>query len=141
MFIFIFIILYQRNAFLFCFFFFSSRRRHTRCSRDWSSDVCSSDLFDGPCNPAGPGLRSLGRIDPADPIATTDGREVLPQRLRLVGIGKGHREIGGGCRVRGWSPDKEVHPVARARTRAPAHGGGHTPPVASGRGGVLSPAQ
>src|SRR2546429_8616119 len=29
------------------FFFFSSRRRHTRCSRDWSSDVCSSDLFAG----------------------------------------------------------------------------------------------
>src|SRR5687768_18263960 len=28
------------------FFFFSSRRRHTRCSRDWSSDVCSSDLRD-----------------------------------------------------------------------------------------------
>src|SRR2546422_6424408 len=27
-------------------FFFSSRRRHTRCSRDWSSDVCSSDLSD-----------------------------------------------------------------------------------------------
>src|SRR5690606_39556629 len=27
------------------FFFFSSRRRHTRFSRDWSSDVCSSDLF------------------------------------------------------------------------------------------------
>src|SRR3989442_7893413 len=26
-------------------FFFSSRRRHTRCGRDWSSDVCSSDLF------------------------------------------------------------------------------------------------
>src|SRR5690606_39683933 len=27
------------------FFFFSSRRRHTRFSRDWSSDVCSSDLI------------------------------------------------------------------------------------------------
>ena len=26
------------------FFFFSSRRRHTRLVRDWSSDVCSSDL-------------------------------------------------------------------------------------------------
>ena len=26
------------------FFFFSSRRRHTRLRRDWSSDVCSSDL-------------------------------------------------------------------------------------------------
>src|SRR5690625_6517614 len=28
----------------FYFFFFSSRRRHTRWPRDWSSDVCSSDL-------------------------------------------------------------------------------------------------
>src|SRR5690606_39610934 len=28
-------------------FFFSSRRRHTRFSRDWSSDVCSSDLMIG----------------------------------------------------------------------------------------------
>src|SRR5439155_3617475 len=28
------------------FFFFSSRRRHTRWPRDWSSDVCSSDLLD-----------------------------------------------------------------------------------------------
>src|SRR5690625_7588995 len=27
-----------------CLFFFSSRRRHTRWPRDWSSDVCSSDL-------------------------------------------------------------------------------------------------
>src|SRR5688572_31415404 len=27
------------------FFFFSSRRRHTRFDCDWSSDVCSSDLF------------------------------------------------------------------------------------------------
>src|SRR5690554_7376630 len=30
------------------FFFFSSRRRHTRCGRDWSSDVCSSDLDNSP---------------------------------------------------------------------------------------------
>src|SRR5699024_11389668 len=29
-----------------CCFFFSSRRRHTRSKRDWSSDVCSSDLPD-----------------------------------------------------------------------------------------------
>src|ERR1035438_7094721 len=28
-------------------FFFSSRRRHTRCLSDWSSDVCSSDLYHG----------------------------------------------------------------------------------------------
>src|SRR5699024_12154367 len=30
---------------MFFYFFFSSRRRHTRSKRDWSSDVCSSDLI------------------------------------------------------------------------------------------------
>src|SRR5699024_11607506 len=30
---------------VFIVFFFSSRRRHTRSKRDWSSDVCSSDLY------------------------------------------------------------------------------------------------
>ena len=38
---------YLLNFYIFSndiFFFFSSRRRHTICSRDWSSDVCSSDL-------------------------------------------------------------------------------------------------
>src|SRR5207247_8203273 len=34
--------------FFFLFFFFSSRRRHTRSTRDWSSDVCSSDLGQRP---------------------------------------------------------------------------------------------
>src|SRR5437899_5300714 len=33
------------HRFLLRFFFFSSRRRHTRCLSDWSSDVCSSDLL------------------------------------------------------------------------------------------------
>src|SRR5699024_12014824 len=33
-----------RNLSYLCCFFFSSRRRHTRSKRDWSSDVCSSDL-------------------------------------------------------------------------------------------------
>src|SRR2546429_9952025 len=36
--------MYLVYSVIFCFFF-SSRRRHTRCSRDWSSDVCSSDLW------------------------------------------------------------------------------------------------
>src|SRR2546422_11102202 len=52
------------------FFFFSSRRRHTRCSRDWSSDVCSSDLV---------GDRAIvqGRID-------AENRGLLPgDTLRL----------------------------------------------------------
>src|SRR5690606_39855324 len=34
-------------SFIRILFFFSSRRRHTRFSRDWSSDVCSSDLPSG----------------------------------------------------------------------------------------------
>src|SRR6266496_4936296 len=35
---------FKTISFIFFFFFFSSRRRHTRSLRDWSSDVCSSDL-------------------------------------------------------------------------------------------------
>src|SRR5256886_5382910 len=34
----------DRSVYIFLFFFFSSRRRHTRFDCDWSSDVCSSDL-------------------------------------------------------------------------------------------------
>src|ERR1035441_2886668 len=38
----------MNNRMFLCFcLFFSSRRRHTRCLSDWSSDVCSSDLYDG----------------------------------------------------------------------------------------------
>src|SRR5256884_4565240 len=43
-------VLLALGSFVF-FFFFSSRRRHTRCSRDWSSDVCSSDLATSPRSP------------------------------------------------------------------------------------------
>src|SRR5207253_8700416 len=46
-----------------CFvFFFSSRRRHTRWPRDWSSDVCSSDL-----------LASLGELPEATALWTRRG--------------------------------------------------------------------
>src|SRR5688500_20354280 len=43
------------------FLFFSSRRRHTRLQGDWSSDVCSSDLY-GPPGPLDtkPGIGSTG---------------------------------------------------------------------------------
>src|SRR3712207_8410739 len=59
-------IYYDRCAFFSFFFFFSSRRRHTRYWRDWSSDVCSSDLAGhaGPTDPArasrGAGYRGEG---------------------------------------------------------------------------------
>src|SRR2546422_4078680 len=54
------------------FFFFSSRRRHTRCSRDWSSDVCSSDLAKWP-----EGKTSKNGAKPPGPPATG-----LPVALR-----------------------------------------------------------
>src|SRR2546429_4842411 len=60
-------------------FFFSSRRRHTRCSRDWSSDVCSSDLV-GAARAVGV-RRVLGRR-PRGPVAEGP----LPARDRAVGI-------------------------------------------------------
>src|SRR5256885_12636618 len=41
------------------FFFFSSRRRHTRLQGDWSSDVCSSDLQCHTPAPAAPGTGSI----------------------------------------------------------------------------------
>src|SRR5690606_40047822 len=52
----------------FGFFFFSSRRRHTRFSRDWSSDVCSSDLW----------IRdAVARFEPErNRLITRDGRTV-----------------------------------------------------------------
>src|SRR2546422_6385240 len=48
-------------CFYFVFFFFSSRRRHTRCSRDWSSDVCSSDLYRASCRRTGACRRSASQ--------------------------------------------------------------------------------
>src|SRR5262245_63202321 len=61
------------------YFFFSSRRRHTRCLSDWSSDVCSSDLV-APAGMEGMGIRSgvhLAHCRP-DPVGGID--------LALVGI-------------------------------------------------------
>src|SRR5207247_7487853 len=47
-----------------CLFFFSSRRRHTRSTRDWSSDVCSSDLPAGRARETvAPSPTSVGRPD------------------------------------------------------------------------------
>src|SRR5258707_15803519 len=52
-------------------FFFSSRRRHTRYWRDWSSDVCSSDLYQllalsvGGMRDGAGGRRGAGHVDAA----------------------------------------------------------------------------
>src|SRR2546429_668867 len=54
---------------LIALFFFSSRRRHTRCSRDWSSDVCSSDLFFPSLFPSSAGLPTSGWSLPQGSLA------------------------------------------------------------------------
>src|SRR6266496_1995212 len=68
-------------------FFFSSRRRHTSSLRDWSSDVCSSDLVEL----AHRGWQSAARADHALALGlnTHDGSE--------------ERRVGKECRSR-WSP-------------------------------------
>src|SRR2546422_6157068 len=64
---------------LYCFFFFSSRRRHTRCSRDWSSDVCSSDL--GRLRQAVSRLAEMLEQDPYDlPALLCLGRALLDDK-------------------------------------------------------------
>src|SRR5439155_15472472 len=66
----------------FClFFFFSSRRRHTRWPRDWSSDVCSSDLF---LEGRHARIQDYGRTDNA-PNRTARGRRGRRQR-RMYGF-------------------------------------------------------
>src|SRR6266487_5510709 len=47
-------------------FFFSSRRRHTRWTGDWSSDVCSSDLTKDPVKNLGRWLVEQGRLENGD---------------------------------------------------------------------------
>src|SRR5256884_1779996 len=60
-------------------FFFSSRRRHTRCSRDWSSDVCSSDLA---VPQVRRGVPHLGHGLP-DQVCATDHAVTVDECLRL----------------------------------------------------------
>src|SRR5690606_39615622 len=71
-------------------FFFSSRRRHTRFSRDWSSDVCSSDLtrkveWEGLLNSQFASNRGIDALDKA--ITQKSSQLGAPKRKRKVVIG------------------------------------------------------
>src|SRR6266516_5166109 len=57
------------NALMSCLLFLSSRRRHTRSYGDWSSDVCSSDLFGGRITLAYGHPRELGEVEKKAPVA------------------------------------------------------------------------
>src|SRR5690606_40725112 len=98
------------------FFFFSSRRRHTRFSRDWSSDVCSSDLPqpDAPSFTAN-FLQNWGRLVEASPREITSFLSIFPARpgqpmAQAITVFAGddvearseERRVGKECRSRWW---------------------------------------
>src|SRR3712207_4173789 len=65
-------------------FFFSSRRRHTRYWRDWSSDVCSSDLF----AKANPTLVIKGGVLDGKPLDANEVSKLADLESREVLMGK-----------------------------------------------------
>src|SRR5256884_4652038 len=102
---------WHADIFLF-FFFFSSRRRHTRCSRDWSSDVCSSDLeFTNATTTqlVDPFRRSWAtdlmqkiRLRPELPAPIVEPGTIIGTLLPSVARSE-ERRVGKECRSR-WSP-------------------------------------
>src|SRR5204862_5458988 len=97
----------------FFFFFFSSRRRHTRSLRDWSSDVCSSDLISVENNQYATEIafKNVARVQDVSaraagyglPGVTVDGNDVLA----VYEVARSEeRRVGKECRSR-WSPDHE----------------------------------
>src|SRR5471030_3470149 len=77
------------------FFFFSSRRRHTRCLSDWSSDVCSSDLSDPAVSALPLDLFIVGAREPAAIMAEyarLTGHPELPP-LWSFGYQQSHRTL------------------------------------------------
>src|SRR5262245_62523984 len=90
------------SSYLCIFFFFSSRRRHTRCLSDWSSDVCSSDLSLNSSRPLAPtaGIESrkekraaASRLIPAKSAPVM----VVPERDRSEERRVGKERRTGGC--------------------------------------------
>src|SRR5207249_9503710 len=91
------------------FFFFSSRRRHTRSKRDWSSDVCSSDLL------SEEGLHDPGEGRPqGDGFAMVDARPIR----RLLAGEESVEPIEDAGPERGRAPEVEPRP----RLQLPADG-------------------
>src|SRR5690606_11977884 len=91
------------------YFFFSSRRRHTRFSRDWSSDVCSSDLSHY--------LKSRGEAEAAVKASGLDWTIFEPSVI--FGPGDGFF-----CRFAALIRHAPVLPLARAGARfAPVYVG------------------
>src|SRR5699024_11804732 len=97
------------GPFILFVFFFSSRRRHTRSKRDWSSDVCSSDLHcsrrpfrlsyrQNKTKAAGPRRKRLTLSERRSPTMKK------PLRLSPLAMTRSEeRRVGKECRT-GWAP-------------------------------------
>src|SRR5256885_7045512 len=94
------------------FFFFSSRRRHTRLQGDWSSDVCSSDLErvrrEGVGDQDGPVLKNgaVGELQPVPSWAWNRTRDRCSSTRYVRATSRmrsEERRVGKECRSR-WSP-------------------------------------
>src|SRR2546430_10997693 len=92
------------------FFFFSSRRRHTRFDCDWSSDVCSSDLDDALSLQAEFGIASARKaiahagIEPSDIDLVICSSSHQQRPYPAIAIERSEeRRVGKECRSR-WSP-------------------------------------
>src|SRR6266403_2090217 len=90
-----------------CFFFFSSRRRHTSSLRDWSSDVCSSDLAGRDCDRSSHTSCGRGRC------RNTAARRFVDADRGV--IGGGHRAVE--HPLAGWR-SAGSYPVGNPRCRA-----------------------
>src|SRR5690606_40058314 len=99
-----------------CIFFFSSRRRHTRFSRDWSSDVCSSDLGGGVPRKRQHRLRIAVFFlaqDRGDMLVRLRRKQALPEHSQGAnrkgpqcagpGLRSEERRVGKECRSRWWA--------------------------------------
>src|SRR6266436_6666025 len=103
---------------LLVFFFFSSRRRHTRCSRDWSSDVCSSDLCSTSRVVIVAGKGGVGKTTVTAALAVTaaraglsvlvvevEGKSGLPSMFGAPALGYEEIDLEVGVRARFLTPD------------------------------------
>src|SRR5438477_2218766 len=85
-------------------FFFSSRRRHTRLTCDWSSDVCSSDLHEAIAANSTAALAFVNADDAREVLAAFKAQpHVVAARLYLSDGRSEERRVGKECRSR-WSP-------------------------------------
>src|SRR5437879_9635859 len=106
-----FLVFFSLTRLHFLFFFFSSRRRHTRYIGDWSSDVCSSDLVDQ--HPHAESFPDPGYL-PADGAVADDAERAAAQFLS-------HRRLRYPARavVHGRAGDAagEIHHESRSEER------------------------